>query len=85
MEKQPVRVTIFHQNYSLLAQGDAAELERAAQTVDELMHSIAAVAPTVDTTRIAVLACLHLADRLRALEAKTEAYGELLDQAMDSE
>ncbi|MDQ6677692.1 MAG: cell division protein ZapA [Acidobacteriota bacterium] len=85
MEKQPVRVTIFHQTYSLLAQGDTAELERAAQMVDELMNSIATVAPTADTTRIAVLACLHLADRLRSLEAKTEAYGELLDKAMASE
>ena len=66
--KQPVRVTIFHQNYSLLAQGDPAELIEAANAVDELMMSIAAKSPTADSTRIAVLACLHLADRLNHAE-----------------
>lgn len=66
--KQPVRVTIFHQSYSLLAQGDPAELINASNVVDELMSSIAGKAPTADSTRIAVLACLHLADRLRRAE-----------------
>ena len=66
--KQPVRVTIFHQNYSLLAPGDPTELIDAANAVDELMSSIAAKSPTADSTRIAVLACLHLADRLRHAE-----------------
>jgi cell division protein ZapA len=66
--KQPVRVTIFNQNYSLLAAGDPAELIDAANTVDELMSSIAGKSPTADSTRIAVLACLHLADRLRRAE-----------------
>jgi len=69
MERQPVRVTIFHQNFSLLAQGDPADLERAADTVDSLMQSIAAKSPTADTTRIAMLACLHLADRLHTINA----------------
>ena len=32
------------------------------------MLSIAAKAPNADSTRIAVLACMHLADRLRAAE-----------------
>ena len=69
MERQPVRVTIFHQNLTLLAHGDPAELERAAQTVNALMESIAAKSPSADTTRIAVLACLHLADRLHSINA----------------
>ena len=67
-EKQPVRVTIFHQNYSLLAQGDPFELIDAANAVDELMVSIASKSATADSTRIAVLACLHLADRLKRAE-----------------
>jgi cell division protein ZapA len=69
MERQPVRVTIFHQNLTLLANGDPAELERAAQTVNALMESIAAKSPSADTTRIAMLACLHLADRLHSINA----------------
>ena len=41
-EKSPVRVTILGQSYTLRAQGDPAEVERLAQNVDELMHTIAA-------------------------------------------
>ena len=67
MDRQPVRVTIYHQSFSLMAQGDPAELERAAQTVDSLMNSIAAKSPSADTARIAVLACLHLADKLHSI------------------
>lgn len=90
MDKQPVRVTIFGQTYSLLAQGDPAELQAAADTVDELMQSISAKAPTADSTRIAVLACLHMAGRLRHLESdlaqvrdKSEAISELLAQVIE--
>ena len=67
-EKQPVRVTILSRPYTLLASGDPREVEAVAASVDELMLSIAAKAPTADSTRIAVLACLHLADQLRHLE-----------------
>jgi cell division protein ZapA len=66
--KQPVRVTILNQQYSLRAAGDPKEVEDVARSVDDLLHSIADRAPTADTTRIAVLGCLHLADQLRNLE-----------------
>ena len=39
--KQPVRVTILNQQYSLRAPGDAREVEEVARSVDELLHSIA--------------------------------------------
>jgi cell division protein ZapA len=67
-EKQSVRVTILSRPYTLLAAGDPREVEEVARSVDELMLSIAAKAPNADSTRIAVLACLHLADKLRTLE-----------------
>src|SRR5271169_3662948 len=67
-EKQPVRVTILSRPYTLLATGDPREVEEVAASVDELMLSIAARAPNADSTRIAVMACLHLADKLRVLE-----------------
>jgi len=87
-----VRVTIFHQQYSVTASEDAADVERLAQEVDELMISIAQRAGNVDSTRIAVLASLHLADRLRGLEReltglktrigeKSRQFSLLLDQA----
>jgi cell division protein ZapA len=71
-EKQPVRVTILSRPYTLLATGDPREVEEVAASVDELMLSIAAKAPNADSTRIAVLACLHLADKLRLLEKEVE-------------
>ena len=94
-ERQPVRVTILSRPYTLLATGDPREVEEVAATVDELMLSIAAKAPNADSTRIAVLACLHLADKLRALErdldrlqhrvdSKSVEFAGMLDQLMAS-
>src|SRR5258707_1348479 len=93
--KNSVRVTILGQSYTLLAQGDTKDVELLAQSVDELMHTIAAKSPNADSTRVAVLACLHMADRLRSLELdlgslkqridrKSEEFAGLLDQALES-
>ena len=65
---EAVRVTIFNQTYSLVASEEAGRVENLAQRVDELMSEIAARAGNVDATRTAVLACLHLADQVDALE-----------------
>jgi cell division protein ZapA len=73
--KQPVRVTILNQQYTLRAPGDPREVEQVAQSVDELLHSIAGRAPSADSTRIAVLGCLHLADQLRTLERDLASLG----------
>ncbi|PYT29042.1 MAG: cell division protein ZapA [Acidobacteria bacterium] len=93
-EKHPVRVTILNQPYTLVAGDDAREVEELAHSVDELLHSIAAKASTADSTRVAVLACLHLADRLHTLEQdltnlkervgrKTEEFAGLLERALE--
>ena len=95
-EKNSVRVTILGQSYTLRAQGDTKEVELLAQNVDELMHNIAAKSPNADSGRVAVLACLHLADRLSSLErdlgalkqrvdSKSEEFAGLLDQALEGE
>ncbi|HKW98461.1 MAG TPA: cell division protein ZapA [Bryobacteraceae bacterium] len=93
-EKHPVRVTILNQPYTLLAGEDAREVEELAHSVDELLHSIAAKATTADATRVAVLACLHLADQLRTVEQdlnslkqrvgrKTQEFAGLLERALE--
>ena len=93
-EKRPVRVTILSQSYTLLTAGDPREVEELAQHLDELMLSIAAKSPNADSTRIAVLACMHLADRLHSLEQdlnrlkdrvdrKSEEFAGLLEQAIE--
>lgn len=95
-EKRTVRVTILSQSYPLTlpAASSPAEVEELAQAVDDLLHSIAAKMPSADSTRVAVLGCLHLADKLHALELdllklkdrishKTEEFAGLLEQALE--
>jgi len=93
---EPVRVTIFNQTYSLVATDDAGQVQELAHIVDKLMTEIAARAGNVDSTRTAVLACLHLADRLRTLERelaslkgrveeKAREFSVLLDGAIAKE
>ncbi|HXS97745.1 MAG TPA: cell division protein ZapA [Candidatus Limnocylindrales bacterium] len=67
-EKQPVRVTILSRPYTLRTAGDPREVEAVAASVNDLMLTIAGKAPNADSTHIAVLACLHLADKLNELE-----------------
>jgi cell division protein ZapA len=73
-EKRSVRVTIYNQAYTLNTTGDPAEVEQLAHSVDDLMRSIASRAGNVDSTRAAVLTCLHLADKLRILERENEEH-----------
>lgn len=90
MARQSIRVHIFNQTYSLLADDeDAAALREIAHQVDELMTSIANRASSGDSGRVAVLACLHLADKLRAaekklksIEDKSEEIAALLEEAI---
>jgi cell division protein ZapA len=79
-EKQPVRVTILSQQYTLRTAGDPREVEALAASVDELMLTIASKAPNADSTHIAVLACLHLADKLHLLERDLSRLKERVDR-----
>ena len=92
-EKRPVRVVIFGQPYTVLAE-DPKEVESLAKRIDDLMHAINAHGSS-DTTRTAVLACLHLADELQNAErqlsdlkqtinAKSRRFSDLLNQVTES-
>lgn len=94
--KQTVRVTIFNQSYTLSTSGDPRRTEELAQQIDDLMSSIARRAGNLDSARTAVLACLHLADRLRTIEQelehlrtsvdrKTKTFALLLDEVLPKE
>lgn len=87
--KRPVRVTIFNQPYTVLAE-NPAEVEALAARVDELMRSYASQG-NIDTTKAAVLACLHMADELHTaekhfteykhkVESKSRMFSVLLDR-----
>ncbi len=93
-DKQTVQVTIYHNTYTLRVAEDEREVLELADSVDQLMSAIAARSPNADAVRVAVLACLHLADRLRGLERelnqlrarveqKSEQFRLLLEQAME--
>jgi cell division protein ZapA len=93
---EPVRVTIFNQNYSLVASEEPGRVEQLAQRVDNLMSEIASRAGHIDATRAAVLACLHLADQLDGIEHqftdlkdkvenKTREFTVLLDRAIGAD
>jgi cell division protein ZapA len=90
MPRQPVQVRIFDQNYSLLVDGDPRETQEIALQIDELMSTIASRAGSVDSTRVAVLACLHLADKLRTAEKRMHLFEDqsgriasLLEEALE--
>jgi cell division protein ZapA len=76
MPKQPIRVHIFNQTYTLLADDDENEVQALAHEIDALMTSIANRSSSGDSTRVAVLACLHLADKLRAAEKKLKIFDD---------
>jgi cell division protein ZapA len=93
VERKTVRVTIFNQTYSLAATDEEGEVESLAHSIDELMNGIAQRAGNVDGNRVAVLACLHMADRLRSMERelaelkgrveeKSRQFSVLLDDAI---
>lgn len=79
-ERPPVRVTILNQTYTLRVSGDPGDVQELADSVDQLMSAIAAKAPNADAARVAVLACLHLADRLRGLEREIADSRKRVDQ-----
>jgi cell division protein ZapA len=92
-ERNTVRVTIYNQPYTLVATEEAGQVEALAHMVDDLMTEIAPRAGNVDSSRVAVLACLHLADRLKSLEdelaglrarvdGKAREFSVLLDEAL---
>jgi cell division protein ZapA len=94
VERKTIRVNIYNQPYTLAVSGESGEVEALAQSVDQLMSDIAHQAGNVDGSSVAVLACLHLADRLRGAERelsdfrdevgeKSRRFSDLLDQAVD--
>jgi cell division protein ZapA len=79
-ERKTVRVTIFNQTYALAATDEEGEVEALAHSIDELMTSIAMRAGNVDANRVAVLACLHMADRLRSMERELTDLKDRVDK-----
>lgn len=78
-EKKSVRLSIYNQTFSLRVSGDPEDLIRAANEVDELMTTIAR-SGNMDATRVALLACLHLQDKVDSLQSELD---ELKDRSRE--
>ena len=58
----PTPVTIFGRTYRLRGDGDTEYLKQLADLVDGKMREVEAATGTADTTKIAILASLNIAD-----------------------
>lgn len=70
-EANRVQVEIAGRTYTLRGHRDVKSVRRLAAMVDERMSSIAAHTATPDTTRVAILAALNIADELH--KARSQA------------
>jgi cell division protein ZapA len=66
-----VTVRIFGESYPLRTGEDASYVEQVARYVDGRMREVAATGKVVVTSKIAVLAALHIADELLRLRQET--------------
>ena len=90
-EKQTVPVTIGGRPYRIRADGDTANVARAAELLDETMTKVRSRTSTSDSVDIAVLAALNLANALTAgrageaisrdLERRIETLARLVETA----
>lgn len=68
-----MKVEIFDQTYNVQAEGEEeAHLRKVASFVDEKMRTVADSTRQVDSTRVAVLAALNIADELFAARKRLE-------------
>jgi cell division protein ZapA len=63
---QKVKVEIFGQTYYVAGDLDEDYVEKLARHVDATMRAVAQATQTVDTTKVAVLAALAIADELHS-------------------
>lgn len=75
-----VRVEIFDQPYNLRG-SDADYINQLAEYVDTKIRQVAMQASTVDSSRLAVLAALNIADELLTIKRKYESVGNFSQRA----
>ena len=82
---QPAEVQIFGKNYTLVSDQTAEYTQQIASDVDKRMAAVAAEKNLADTTKIAMMAAMEIADELlrtrmtrRANLAMTEEAGKRL-------
>lgn len=74
-EKKRLTVEIYGQNYRIKGDSSVNHIRSVAGYVDDKMREIGESNPKLDTTKIAVLAAINIADELFRLR---ESYEQLL-------
>lgn len=77
---QRVVVEIFGETYPLKTTDDPERLKKLAKGVDRLMKHMASGVRSFDSTKIAVLTALQIADEYDKLKADYDELVELLDE-----
>jgi len=75
-----IKVEIYDQVYPIQGDLDEEYIRKIAAYVDEKMRLIAAVARTVDSQKVAVLAALAIADELHRLREERGEREEILKE-----
>jgi cell division protein ZapA len=75
-----VRVEIFDQAYNLRG-SDPDYILKLAEYVDSKMRAVAEQTHTVDTSRVAVLAALNIADELQIIKRNQDSGSEYAKRA----
>ena len=78
-----MKIDIFDQSYNVQADGDEAYLHELAAFVDEKMRAVAKSTRQADSTRVAVLATLNIADELFTLRKRLKAIEGPVRQRVD--
>ena len=73
-ETAPIEVEIFGSVYQVRGEKDSERLHSLAEMVDRKMREIGQHVSTVNTSKIAILAALNLADEL--VQCRTDQEGE---------
>lgn len=74
-QKNRLQITIFGQQYNIVGNASSSYMRMIASNVDDKMRQIADAKPRIDTTKIAVLAAVNIADEYFKLK---QEYDELL-------
>jgi cell division protein ZapA len=76
-----LELEILGQTYQVRVQGSKEWAQKVGKVVDETMKGIQAQTRLSDTTKVAILAALNLADRLLLLQESQSALAEQAKEA----
>ncbi len=81
-DSESVKVDIFGKTYTLKGSADPEYVQEIAAFVDERMREVAGNAPTIPTSKVAILAAVNIADELfREQQKRLEAMATLEDKS----